>query len=401
MTANLENFAINRELTLFDSNFVFLTVHALNLSLGKECDNFNECHLNFQVTPENYQRIDSEAFFHLKPELRGPYDGKFQLGEVIEIEAILQPDLCHLLSNFTKPEDVVNYLVSLQSEPQNKLISVESWFALKVKQNFESNVISYRTIWSYLNPLLITQEANFRGVITGVTNFIQDWSNADMSVTQEVISQSLEEMTKAFEELADSGLKETEAAISNMVAEYNNVLEELVESSNQVMVSEEEKYVINPAYKNRTIFEEMINFFTKDDWSFAKIKGEPVLRLVFQGKNGKWDCFARARDESQFIFYSVCPINVSENKRLAVAEFLTRANFGMMIGNYELDFASGEIRYKTSVDASNSSLNFPTIKNLVYSNVMMMDEYLPGIMAVIEAGVEPESAIAQVENGVG
>jgi hypothetical protein len=37
-------------------------------------------------------------------------------------------------------------------------------------------------------------------------------------------------------------------------------------------------------------------------------------------------------------------------------------------------------------------------KRLVYTNVLMMDKYLPGIMAVIYGGVSPEQAIAQVEN---
>jgi hypothetical protein len=51
--------------------------------------------------------------------------------------------------------------------------------------------------------------------------------------------------------------------------------------------------------------------------------------MRFQGQNGQWTCFAQVREEqSQFVFYSVCPVNASEDKRLAVAEFLTRANWG-------------------------------------------------------------------------
>jgi hypothetical protein len=33
----------------------------------------------------------------------------------------------------------------------------------------------------------------------------------------------------------------------------------------------------------------------------------------------------------------------------------------------------------------------------VYTNVMVMDEYLPGIRAVIEQGITPEQAIFLVE----
>jgi hypothetical protein len=153
-----------------------------------------------------------------------------------------------------------------------------------------------------------------------------------------------------------------------------------------------------PTPTNGQIFEEMVNFFKEDDWPFVQIEGKPILQMLFQGENGKWTCYARARvEQEQFIFYSVCPVNAPENKRLAVAEFLTRANSGMIIGNFELDFADGEIRYKTSIDVEGNSLSSALIKRLVYANVTMMDEYLPGIMSVIYADVSPVQAIAQIE----
>jgi hypothetical protein len=88
---------------------------------------------------------------------------------------------------------------------------------------------------------------------------------------------------------------------------------------------------------------------------------------------------------------------VPETKNLAIAEFIARANFGMIIGNFELDFTDGEIRYKTSIDVEGANLTFLQIKRLVYANVMMMDQYLPGIMSLLDSDVEPKDAIAQIE----
>ena len=72
-------------------------------------------------------------------------------------------------------------------------------------------------------------------------------------------------------------------------------------------------------------------------------------------------------------------------------------DYGMTIGNFELDYTDGEIRYKTSIDVEGDQLTSALIKNLVYTNVRMMDEYLPGITAVIEAGVSPEEVIWAIE----
>jgi hypothetical protein len=153
-----------------------------------------------------------------------------------------------------------------------------------------------------------------------------------------------------------------------------------------------------PTPTDKQIFEEVVNFFQTDDWPFVQIAEQPALQTSFQGNNGKWNCYANTRiEQQQFIFYSVCPVNTPEDKRLAMAEFIARANYGMAIGNFELDFADGEIRYKTSIDVEGDELSFALIKQLVYANVTMMDEYLPGMMTVIYGDVSPEEAINQIE----
>lgn len=50
-------------------------------------------------------------------------------------------------------------------------------------------------------------------------------------------------------------------------------------------------------------------------------------------------------------------MNVPEDRRLALAEFLTRANYGLFIGNFEMDWQDGEVRYKTSIDVAGDRLS--------------------------------------------
>ncbi len=99
-----------------------------------------------------------------------------------------------------------------------------------------------------------------------------------------------------------------------------------------------------------------------------------------------------------FLFYSYCPVKAPENKRPILGDFLTRANYGLFIGNFEMDYNDGETRYKTSIDVEDDELSPALIKRLVYNNLAVMDKYLPGIMAVIYGGASPTEAIAQVEN---
>jgi hypothetical protein len=148
-----------------------------------------------------------------------------------------------------------------------------------------------------------------------------------------------------------------------------------------------------------SIFQAMVNFFKEYDLSFQEIEENQALALGFEGKNGKYKSLAIAREEEhQMIFYSVCPLNATKSKLQAIAEFIIKANYGMIIGNFELDFNDGEIRYKTSIDVEGEKLTSVLIKQLVFTNVAMMDKYLPAIRSIIEDNLSPDEAIALVEN---
>lgn len=139
-------------------------------------------------------------------------------------------------------------------------------------------------------------------------------------------------------------------------------------------------------------------FLEADDWPFSLIEGRPVYKTGFEGKNGQFTCYAQERTEQQqFVFYSIFPVRAPENKLADVAEFITRANYGMIIGNFELDYADGEIRYKTSVDVEDVELAEPLIRHLIYANVLTLDKYFPGLMRLLYAGISPADAVAEVE----
>ncbi len=146
------------------------------------------------------------------------------------------------------------------------------------------------------------------------------------------------------------------------------------------------------------IYDGFIQFFKQDDWPYQEIEGRPLIRTGFAGKNGEWACFAQAREDmEQFVFYSIAPVKAPAEKQAAVVEFLTRANYGMIIGNFEFDYSDGEVRYKTALDVEGGDATFPMLRNLIYINVRTMDRYLPGLMKVIYTDIAPADAIREIE----
>ena len=147
------------------------------------------------------------------------------------------------------------------------------------------------------------------------------------------------------------------------------------------------------------IYDVVEDFFKKDEWPTTKVENQNALSTNFQGQNGRWACYARVEEEKEIVvFYSYCPVKAPEDKRPILGDFLTRANYGLYIGNFEMDYNDGEVRFKTSVDVEGSKLDFGLMKRLVYDNVSVMDKYLPGVMSVIYGGASPTEAIAKVEN---
>jgi len=127
---------------------------------------------------------------------------------------------------------------------------------------------------------------------------------------------------------------------------------------------------------------------------------QTVVKLGIGLENGRCDCFIDARPEhNQVLIFTIAPTLVPHNQRLRISEFISRANHGMIIGNFEMNFEDGDLRYKTSYFYDDNLPNSEVVllKNL-YASFHMMDRYLPGIMSVIYAHITPQMAFNQIEN---
>jgi hypothetical protein len=146
-------------------------------------------------------------------------------------------------------------------------------------------------------------------------------------------------------------------------------------------------------------FDTVVAFLQGDGWPVAvRTDGGEIVATKFEGAAGIWICEGRVDAHQRFVFYSVAPALVPESRRAAVAEYLTRVNAGLVVGNFELDLDGGAVRMKTSLDFEGEPLSPTLIRNLVYANVRAMDHYAPGLVAVSD-GHEPADAIARLDSG--
>ena len=337
-----------------------------------------KCQLECEVDIIQYQAFEQNNSFNLSPEIRGPISGKIKDGPPINLQLLLKPEFSPLLLKHAQTtEEAIDYLAQLNrqqttlSELPNTispLLQTESWLCLSVKQQQGDHEVGFNTFWHSVNPALINDPNTTSDQLAeGIVNFVKEWTEVNLTeATQNATTHFLQNITETFGDLMYGALAEEED-------------------------SEEDE-------QDDLLFEKVTTFFENEEWPFVELSDKTSLRLSFRGDNGQWNCFAKVNPEQQtFLFYSICPITTPKNRRGNAAEFITRANYGMVIGNFEMDYSDGEIRYKTSIDVERSLLSQALIRQLVYANVLMMNQYLPGLLAVIEDGMNAEAAITLVE----
>lgn len=186
-----------------------------------------------------------------------------------------------------------------------------------------------------------------------------------------------------------------ESAEENAAAEPAPVAPEAAPQAETADTVETAEAAVAPSAK---LLDMVKQFLDSDDWHYEQIKDRTVLRMAFQGENGEWFVIVQTKeDDNQVLFYSVIADNIPTDKLVPASEFLHRANFGLPIGNFELDFSDGEVRYKTALDVEGAELSQTQIKNYLYLNVITFDRYLNGLKEVVEQGVAPGDAIDKIE----
>ncbi|HQE91601.1 MAG TPA: YbjN domain-containing protein [Anaerolineae bacterium] len=145
-------------------------------------------------------------------------------------------------------------------------------------------------------------------------------------------------------------------------------------------------------------FATLSQFLQDDGWYPQQLDEKTIHRVYFAGENGELRCYAQIRvDLEQFLFYVIAPVKAPENVRPLVAEYIARANYGLRIGNFEMDYTDGEVRYKSSLDFEGEVLTPQLIKNTMYPAVHTMDFYLPGLLSVMYGNKTPAEAIHSIE----
>ncbi|MEI8288241.1 MAG: YbjN domain-containing protein [Verrucomicrobiota bacterium] len=142
--------------------------------------------------------------------------------------------------------------------------------------------------------------------------------------------------------------------------------------------------------------ERMTEVLKAQDWHFEVDEASEMINTGCRGKNGQWRIKTGGLNDHTVAILSRFPIDCPESKLPACAELLTRINFMMALGCFEMDYSDGCIFFKTNMPFEGEPPKPEVLDNLLALNLSMMDRYLPVIMQVIYADIAPAKAMANL-----
>jgi hypothetical protein len=131
-------------------------------------------------------------------------------------------------------------------------------------------------------------------------------------------------------------------------------------------------------------------------WRHVRHANRAVVELSLACKHSVVGFFVTAREnEQQAIVCAVIGSKVPAERRAAVAEFLSRVNFTFFVGNFDVDFDDGRVRFRAGIDVEGGALADKMVENLFDLSAYAADAYHERLMQVIYGGAHPKDVLTQ------
>lgn len=154
----------------------------------------------------------------------------------------------------------------------------------------------------------------------------------------------------------------------------------------------EEAAIVVP---KKSLFERVAGYLDANDWRHdadaqkgyfsmgCRIKEASVRVIIDVYESDDW---------RRLLTFSTYPVMVPEYRRGAVVEALTRINYQLIYGSFEMDLADGEIRFRTVVEAE-KELDDTMIDRVLNANLSAADRYFAALMTITYGNASPATVI--------
>ena len=141
------------------------------------------------------------------------------------------------------------------------------------------------------------------------------------------------------------------------------------------------------------------DYMDRENWKYEYDSSSKVIKagVNLKCKLASVRLAMRFTDDG-FTSYAIANMNADESSRANVAEYISRANYGLKNGNFEMDYRDGEIRYKVYTNYKGlNSITDDIIEDCVVIPALMFNRYGDGLAALMFGFSTPEDEIKKAE----
>lgn len=145
----------------------------------------------------------------------------------------------------------------------------------------------------------------------------------------------------------------------------------------------------------RKFFQEIIHWLDQHQWKYKSREKAGIIEMDMSLKCELKQCqvIVWMREEACIVMGRI-PVNVEEEAKGRVAEYLCRINYGLYSGYFDFNYDDGEIRFKTVLqDSTDGEQRQENIGQALIRPAMMFDMYGPGLLRVLRQEQRPEDAV--------
>ncbi len=129
----------------------------------------------------------------------------------------------------------------------------------------------------------------------------------------------------------------------------------------------------------------LLKFTYSGDALYVEVNLEKTFNAV--------DIFVHVEDDG-FTVHFYLPIKAQDNvTKVKVSEFINRANCEMSYGRFELDFDSGDVRFKTSHFCGGNVPSNEAIEHAIFGGIKEIEWYGDALSRVIRGVSTPREAL--------
>jgi len=129
-----------------------------------------------------------------------------------------------------------------------------------------------------------------------------------------------------------------------------------------------------------------------------------ILSAEINGDDGSWRVYIQITDDDKdrlVVIHAQLPARIPDSNRVNVAELLTRINYDLIVGNFELGLDDGEVLFKTTLDLADGQLTQAMFERMYMLNGQIMNQYFSQILSVgYGAGEQTNDAAEDRSHGL-